>query len=58
MYKQSDFANQAIWSIRYQQEHDFSDTHALLWGIAFSRRVYDGNPTHEYGLYLTYTWRF
>jgi biofilm PGA synthesis protein PgaA len=58
MYKQSDFANQAIWSIRYQQEHDFSDTHALLWGISFSRKVYDGNPTHEYGLNLTYTWRF
>lgn len=57
-YKQSGFSNEVIWYIRYQQDHDFSDTHAMLWGISVSRNVYDGEPVHTYSLYLTYRWRF
>ncbi|MDH4220660.1 MAG: hypothetical protein OEW23_18020, partial [Candidatus Aminicenantes bacterium] len=57
-YMQSGFSNQATWSIRYQQNHDFSDTHALLWGVDIARKAYDGDPVHDYRLYLTYIWRF
>lgn len=57
-YKQSGFSNRLIWSIRYQQEHDFSDTQALLWGITIGRQVFDGEPVHNYGFYLTYRGRF
>jgi len=57
-YKQSGFSNETIWSIRYQQDYDFSDTHALLWGLNIARNVYDGDPVHSYSLYLNYRWRF
>ena len=57
-YKQSGFSNETIWSIRYQHDYDFSDTHALLWGLNIARNVYDGDPVHSYSLYLNYRWRF
>lgn len=58
IYSQSGFSSKPVWTVHYQQEHDFSDTHSLLWGGSIARRSYDGNPVHEYSLYLTYTWRF
>ncbi len=57
-YKQSGFGHRLIGSIRYQQEHDFSDTQALLWGGTVARQVYDGNTVSSYSLYLTYRGRF
>jgi biofilm PGA synthesis protein PgaA len=58
LYSQSGFSSEPVWTAHYQQEHDFSDTNSLLWGGYIARRSYDGNPVHEYSLYLTYTWRF
>ena len=58
IYSQSGFSSEPVWTVHYQQEHDFSDTHSLLCGGYVARRSYDGNPVHEYSLYLTYTWRF
>jgi biofilm PGA synthesis protein PgaA len=58
IYSQSGFSSEPVWSVHYQQEHDFSDTHSLVWGGYIARRSYDGNPVNEYSLYLTYTWRF
>jgi len=57
-YKQSGFSNEAIGSIHYQHDYDFSDTHALLWGLNIARNVYDGEPVHSYSLYLDYKERF
>jgi len=57
-YKQSGFADHLIWSIKYQHDYDFSDTHAFLWGLTIARNVYDGEPVHSYAFYLTYRWRF
>jgi biofilm PGA synthesis protein PgaA len=57
-YKQSGFSNDAIGSIHYQHDYDFSDTHALLWGSNIARNVYDGEPVHSYSLYLNYRRRF
>lgn len=58
IYSQAGYSSEPVWSVHYQQEHDFSDTHSLLWGGYIARRSYDGDPVNEYSLYLTYTWRF
>jgi hypothetical protein len=57
-YIQSGYAPELIWSVRYQQDIDFCDTQALLWGISYGRKVYDGDPVYDYTFYLTYRWRF
>jgi biofilm PGA synthesis protein PgaA len=57
-YKQKNYNTAPIWSIRYEHDHDFSDTQALLLGATVARNVYDGEPVHSYALYLTYRGRF
>jgi len=57
-YIQSGYAPELIWLIRYQQDIEFCDTQALLWGITYGRRAYDGDPVNDYTFYLTYRWRF
>jgi biofilm PGA synthesis protein PgaA len=44
--------------IRYEHQWDFNDRQALLYGIRFSRRVYDGNPETATAYYVTVNWRF
>lgn len=57
-YKQSGFSNDVTGSIRYEQDHEFSDTQALLWGINLGRNIYDGDPVNSFSFYLNYRWRF
>jgi biofilm PGA synthesis protein PgaA len=57
-YKQSGFSNDVIGAIRYEQEYEFSDTHALLWGINLTRNVYDGEPVSGSSFHLSYRWSF
>jgi len=57
-YKQSGFSNDLIGAIRYDQQHEFSDTQALLWGIDLARNVYDGEPVSSSSFHLSYRWRF
>ncbi len=57
-YDQTGFGTRPIASLRYQQEYDFSDTQALLWGFSLSRNVYDGQSVGSYSLYATYRVRF
>ena len=57
-YKQQGFSNEMIGAVRYEQEHDFSDTQALLLGGILARNVYDGDSMNSYSLYLTYRCRF
>ena len=57
-YKQSGFSNAAIVSVRYEQDHKFSDVHALLWGVTLDRNVYDGDSVNSWSLDLIYRWRF
>jgi len=57
-YNQSSFGNKGIMIIRYQQEIDFSDTQALLWGITWSRQPFDGDFVNTRNLYLTYEGKF
>jgi len=57
-YKQSGFSNNVVASIRYEQEHEFSDTQALLWGTNLARNVYDGESVNGFSFYLNFKWQF
>lgn len=57
-YKQEGFSHKIIGSIRYQQEHEFSDTLGLLWGLTAARQVYDGEAVHSYSVDLSLRGRF
>ncbi len=57
-YKQSGFSDGLVGSIRYEQEHMFSDTCTLAGGLSLERNVYDGNSEDSLSIYLAYRWRF
>jgi len=57
-YNQSGFSNNVVASIRYEQEHEFSDTQALFWGTDLARNVYDGESVNGLSFYLNFKWRF
>ena len=57
-YKQSQFSNSFIGAVRYEQEHNFSDVNALLFGASAAQNVYDGEGVNSYSLSLNYTGRF
>jgi biofilm PGA synthesis protein PgaA len=54
-YKQSGFSYYATGSARYEHDMDFSDVHALLYGISLGRQVFDGEAVTGWSFYLT--WR-
>ncbi len=58
LYDQADYDPEPIWSVRYEQEYDFSDEHALLVGATWSNRAYDGIARDSLALYLTYRYHF
>jgi len=58
IYSQSSYSPALIGSIRYQQEHEFSDTLGLLWGLTAARQVYDGEAVHSYSVDLSLRGRF
>jgi len=47
-----------VGAIRYEQEFDFSDTHALLWGVGLARDRYDGDSVDSLSFDLAWTLRF
>jgi len=57
-YNQSGFSNNVVASIRYEQEHEFSDTQALVWGTNLARNVYDGESVTGFSFYLNFRWQF
>jgi biofilm PGA synthesis protein PgaA len=56
--QQKGFSNAWIGSLRYEQEHEFSDRHHLLMGIGTGRSVYDGEAVQDVNADLVYQWRF
>lgn len=52
-YKQPGFGAKTIRGARYEQDYNFADDFALLWGLGYGRRYYDGEPTDATDLYLT-----
>ena len=57
-YNQSEFSNKLVASIVYEQEREFSDTQALLWGMNLARNVYDGESVTGFSFYLNFRWQF
>ena len=57
-YAQDGYSGGPVGAIRYEQEFDFSDTHALLWGVGLARDRYDGDSVDSLGFDLAWTLRF
>jgi len=57
-YWQKNYDSGWIGTVRYEHQWDFNDRQALLYGISYSRRVYDGNPEYGTTFYVTINWRF
>jgi biofilm PGA synthesis protein PgaA len=57
-YRQSGFGANGTWGIDYEHEWNLDDRTYLLYGIASSRPVYDGNSETSMRYYLTLDWRF
>ena len=58
IYDQADYEPEPLWSVRYEQEYDFSDEHALLIGATWTNRAYDGIAQDSLALYFTYRYHF
>ena len=56
--RQQGFGNDWAGSLRYEQDHAFSDRHVLQAGIAWGRNVYDGEAVYDISLDVEYQWRF
>ncbi len=57
-YRQKNFGTRSIRSLRYEHDWNISEEIALLYGVSWSRRVFDGDPENGIWSYLTFTWRF
>ena len=57
-YRQKNYDPGTMWVLRYEHHWDLNDRKAFLYGISFSRRVYDGNPEKGTTFYATINWRF
>ncbi len=57
-YKQDNFSSEMTGALRYEHDHNFSDTNSLLYGVSVGRQAFDGDPVHSYSFYITYRWRF
>lgn len=57
-YWQKGYGSGLTGSVRYEQEHEFSDRHKLKAGIGFGRSVYDGSSVNDVNMDMVYQWRF
>lgn len=57
-YRQKNYDPGWMGVIRYEHHWDFNDRQAILYGVGFSRRLYDGNPESAVTFYVTVNWRF
>jgi len=52
-YEQAGYGREPIWDARYQHDLRVSRRTSVLWGVSYSRRVYDGEDTDVWAGYLT-----
>ena len=57
-YDQYAYSSGPVGSIRYEQEYEFSDTNALLWGMSAGRNLYDGDSLDSISIDAAWTVRF
>jgi biofilm PGA synthesis protein PgaA len=52
------YGSNPVGALRYEQDHVFSDTQKLIWGVSLYRNIYDGKGVSGIDLYVNYQWRF
>lgn len=57
-YRQDGYETRWRWGVRFEQDYDFDERHALGWGLAHLRNAYDGVYETELRLDARYRWRF
>ena len=57
-YDQYGYSNGPTGAVRYEQEHQFSDTNALVWGVALGSNRYDGDNVGSVSVDAAWTVRF
>ncbi len=57
-YHQDNYGTKFIGSIRYEQDLKFSLNSALLWGVLYGQRVYDGDTVHAVNFYVRFEYDF
>jgi hypothetical protein len=57
-YRQAGYEARVRSGVRYEQDYDLDDSHAVVWGIAFARNAYDGAYENETRLDARYRWRY
>ncbi|GAB4507032.1 MAG: hypothetical protein Tsb0026_00830 [Sulfuricaulis sp.] len=58
VYDQQGFDRHGIWSMRYEQDYDFTERAALSVGVGYARRIYDGAAEFETTLNAAFRWLF
>jgi hypothetical protein len=58
VYDQEDFGAHGKWSVKVEQDYDFDDFNALVWGAGYAHNVYDGSAESEARVELRYVRRF
>jgi biofilm PGA synthesis protein PgaA len=58
VYRQDGYGSEPVGSVRYEQEHAFSDRHLLRVGAGFGRSVYDGESVGDLRFDMEFQWRF
>lgn len=57
-YHQSGFGSHSTWHARYEHDWELGDRFNLLYGIARSRHIYDGDSELRSQIDLSLVWRF
>ena len=57
-YYQEDYGTKFIGSVRYEQDIKFSLNSALLWGILYGQRAYDGDTVRAVNFYVRFEFYF
>lgn len=58
VYDQEDFGAHGKWSVKVEQDYDFDDFNALVWGVGYAHNVYDGSAENEIRVEFRYARRF
>ena len=57
-YQESGFSSNNTWNARYEHDWELGDQFSLLYGIARSRHIYDGDSEYRTQIDLSLDWRF
>ncbi|GEM_PF-1417075 len=58
LYDEKSFSPGIPLTLRYEQDHEFSDTSSLFWALELSRNIYDGENVEGFTWEMGWRWRF